>query len=172
MLRNEELIEDLMLVRELNLPNSYIAAGYVRNYCWDSLHGYNQKTLLEDVDIIYYDQSDCSFDKEIEYEKKLKIKKETYNWSIKNQARMHITNKSKPYANIDDAMRHWPETATAVGIRMNWDNHIQVIAPLGLEDLFNLKIRKSAHFQDVDYFYKRIHSKNWLHKWPKLRIID
>ncbi|MCR8656670.1 nucleotidyltransferase family protein [Paenibacillus endoradicis] len=172
MLRNDELIEDLTLVRDLNLPNSWIAAGYVRNYCWDSLHEYHRQSLLEDVDIIYYDQSDLTFDKEIEYEEQLKLKKSTHNWSIKNQARMHITNNTKPYVDIEDAMRHWPETATAVGIRMNWENDIQVIAPLGLEDLFDLKIRKSTHFQDVDYFHNRINSKNWLHKWPKLRIVE
>lgn len=172
MVKNEELMEDLTLLRELNLSNSWIAAGYVRNYCWDILHGYNQKTLLEDVDIIYYDSSDLSFDKEIEYEKQLIIKKPRHNWSVKNQARMHITNKSKPYADIADAMRHWPETATAVGIRMDWDNQIHIMAPLGLEDLFDLNIRKSSNFQNIDYFHNRIKSKKWLHKWPKLRIIE
>ena len=37
----EQIIKDLKLVRQLDLPQSYIAAGYIRNYVWDRLHSYN-----------------------------------------------------------------------------------------------------------------------------------
>ena len=35
-------------------------------------------------------------------------------WSVKNQARMHLRNGDPPYSGATDAMRHWPETATAI----------------------------------------------------------
>lgn len=45
--------EALGHVSELSLPQCYIAAGFVRNLVWDSLHGL--ATPLNDVDVIYFD---------------------------------------------------------------------------------------------------------------------
>ncbi|MBH5317649.1 nucleotidyltransferase family protein [Paenibacillus sp. GSMTC-2017] len=46
------------------------------------------------------------------------------------------------------------------------------MAPHGLIDLFDLVIRRSEHFTDIEYFYKRFHSKRWLETWPKLTLIE
>lgn len=171
-LTNEHVIEDLKLVRGLELPDCWIAAGYVRNYVWDAAHGYKERTLLNDVDIIYFDSSDLSVTIEVEAEKKLQEQKPHYNWSVKNQARMHIRNESLPYTSTMDAMRYWPETATAAAICMDGDDHIHILAPHGLEDLLELKIRKSKFFKDKSYFLKRIKSKKWLEIWPMLQLLE
>lgn len=165
---NEELIEDLQLVQQLNLPNWWIAAGYVRNYVWDYLHGHKERTKLNDVDVIYYDPTNISISLEAELEDRLKQKKPAYQWSIKNQARMHLKNNDLPFVNVEDAMKRWPETATAVGIRLSDENEFAVIAPHGLDDLFNLVVRKSEFFADEAYYRQRISSKKWSEHWNKL----
>mgnify|MGYP001461346440 CR=1 FL=1 len=58
MLTNPNLLRDLHLVHSLGLPEACIAAGYVRNYIWDYLHGYTERTPLHDVDVLYYDPHD------------------------------------------------------------------------------------------------------------------
>ncbi len=40
-------IEALNCVSELGLPQCYIAAGFVRNLVWDSLHGFKKIHSLE-----------------------------------------------------------------------------------------------------------------------------
>jgi len=84
---------------------------------------------------------------------------------------MHARNREKPYASITDAMKRWPETATAVGISLE-GNDIKVTAPHGLDDLFHLVIRRSPYFTDQDDFYARIERKKWLEYWPQLKIVD
>lgn len=165
---NEELLEDLQLVQQLKLPNWWIAAGYVRNYVWDYLHGYEQKTKLNDVDIIYYDASNISLSLEAELEDRLTEKKPVYQWSIKNQARMHLKNNDLPFVDVEDTMKRWPETATAVGITLTDTNDIKVIAPHGLEDLFKLVVRQSEFFADEAYYYERVASKKWSERWTQL----
>lgn len=165
---NEELLEDLQLVQQLKLSNWWIAAGYVRNYVWDYLHGYEEKTKLNDVDVIYYDPINISISLEEELEARLKEKKPAYQWSIKNQARMHLKNNDQPFESVEDAMKRWPETATAVGITLNEMNGIEVIAPHGLDDLFNLVVRKSEFFADEAYYRQRVMSKKWSEHWTKL----
>jgi len=167
---NENVMEDLQLVQQLNLPHWWIAAGYVRNYVWDYLHGYEQNTPLNDVDIVYYDPNNISMSLETELEASLLEKKPMYQWSIKNQARMHVKNNDHPFESVEDSMKRWPETATAVGITLNDTNEIRVIAPHGLDDLFNLVVRKSEFFRDEAYYRERVRSKGWSTYWPKLMI--
>lgn len=54
-LHQPEMLEDLRAVAEQGLPHGCIAAGYVRNFAWDVLHGYTSRTPLHDVDVLYYD---------------------------------------------------------------------------------------------------------------------
>jgi hypothetical protein len=167
---NEHLVRDLNLVRQLNLPNWYIAAGYVRNYIWDSLHEYATLTPLNDIDVIYYDKSNLSEDYEKNLENWLNQKTNSSIWSVKNQARMHLKNNDEPYNSIVDAISRWPETVTAVGIRLLEDDIITVIAPYGIDDIFEMRVRKSPLFKDKEYFQKRVMNKNWNEIWPKINI--
>lgn len=101
MLTNTNLMRDLQLVQQLNLPNWCIAAGYIRNYVWDYLHGYRNQTTLNDVDVLYFDRNNLSEDAEKDYEAQLAHKFQVYNWSCKNQARMHIRNDEERYHSIN-----------------------------------------------------------------------
>jgi hypothetical protein len=168
---NSEIINDLSIIRELALPDCYVAAGYVRNFIWDSLHGYSKRTPLNDIDVIYYNPNEQDEGKEKEYESILKERTGVSIWSVKNQSRMHTQNRDQPYKSTEDAIRYWPETVTAVGIKLDKSDRIQFICPYGLDDLFELKVRQSPMFKDQSYYRDRVNKKNWLEIWPKLEII-
>lgn len=164
--------KDLELVRELNLPESCIAAGYVRNRVWDVLHGYENETPLNDIDVIYYDPTDLSEEKDRLLSLTLNMTDKKEGWSVKNQARMHLRNQVAPYESTRDAMSCWPETATAVGLYLDRLDDIEVISPYGLDDLFQLKIRQSPRYMDTAYFMQRVNEKQWLTRWPNLTLFE
>jgi len=164
------LMRDLELVRQLNLPNWYIAAGYVRNHIWDQLHGYTNRTPLNDIDVIYYDNENLSEIYEKNLETWLNQKTNLSIWSVKNQARMHVKNNDEPYNSITDAISRWPETVTAVGITLEKNNSITLIAPYGVEDIFEMRVRRSPLFMDKEYYKRRVMDKNWKKLWPKIMI--
>ncbi len=170
--QNPYILEDLKLVKSLGLTNEYIAAGYVRNLVWDILHGYEDRTPLDDVDIVYFDPKDRKEGTEKNLEQVLKSHSNRYKWSVKNQARMHLLKDDAPYSSVEDAMKRWPETATAVGIKLNEQDEIEILAPHDLDDLFELKLRKSVYFNDNDFFKKRIEDKKWLTKWPLIKVVS
>jgi len=169
--QDQQMMNALRLVRALRMNEGAIAAGFVRNYVWDRLHGFDTRTPLNDVDVIYYDERSKLEERDRKFEKELLKQMPQYQWSVKNQARMHLRNQHTPYHSISDAMLRWPETATAVAVRMNDQDRLEIIAPHGLEDLFHLIVRRGPYFEDVDYFLQRIESKNWLYLWPKLEVI-
>ncbi len=68
-------------------------------------------------------------------------------------------------------MNKWPETATAVGARLDEAGSLQIVCPYGLDDLFGLTVRRSPLFADAEAFRRRIETKKWLDKWPLLKVI-
>ncbi|MBW3512324.1 nucleotidyltransferase family protein [Janthinobacterium lividum] len=64
------------------------------------------------------------------------------------------------------------ETATAVGVRLNDLADIDIAAPFGLHDLFDLVVRPTERFLTAkqSVYAGRVRGKNWQGTWPKLRI--
>ena len=170
-LENDQLLSDLKLVRALDLPDCCIAAGYIRNYIWDRLHGFGVQNNHSDIDVVYFYNQDLSEERDWLLERHLRTTTGNEKWSVKNQARMHIRNEDNPYSSTENAMAHWPETATAIGIRIDFNNDIVLTAPYGVDDLFGLKVRQSPLFKDRSYFLERIMGKKWLSTWPNLKLV-
>ncbi len=165
-------MDALKAVKSLGLPDWAIGAGFVRNPVWDWLHGYNKPTPLSDIDVAYFDPNDLSKETEKLYETKLKAVMNE-NWSVKNQARMSaVDHFPREYTSTADALSHWPETATAIGVRLDANDNVELIAPHGTDDLMSLTLRMTPDFPGGhEYFLKRIEKKQWLTKWPRLKII-
>ena len=77
-----------------------------------------------------------------------------------------------PYIDTADACARWPETATAVAAR--WSNgDVELLARRGVEDLVGLIIRPTPAFMSRrDEIARRVTTKSWRARWPKLRLID
>lgn len=162
----------LEIVAGLELPNCWIAAGFVRNAVWDNLHGRKPRAPQGDVDVIWFDPINIRSTLDHEIESTLIKGMPSFDWSVKNQARMHERNGDKPYTSSADAMAHWPETATAVGVRLTESHALEIEAPYGLDDLFALRLRPTPHFNGIkrSIFDERVHTKNWLQDYPNLTL--
>ncbi len=162
-------IQVLECVSQLGLPQCYVAAGFVRNLIWDHLHGYTSPTPFNDIDVIYFDPIDTSYESDLRYEALLKQWLPELNWQVRNQANMHTRNNDIPYQSTLDAMRYWPENETAIAVKQSLTGGIECISAFGLESLFDLKITPNPN-RSRDVFDQRVQSKNWLTLWPKLTI--
>ena len=162
----------LEVVAALNLPDCWIGAGFVRDALWDHLHGYDVAEPFGDVDVIWFGDGPPQDDLDCRIEQELCGAMPGLLWSVKNQARMHLRNGDAPYTSVADAMRHWPETATAVAARLGGLGLIELNAPFGLDDLFALRLQPTANFLTGKFpiFVKRISSKRWLERYPKLSL--
>ena len=78
----------LEIIRSLELKDSWLAAGCVRNFIWNMLSerpGFDSET---DVDVIFFDPSYAEAET-TELEAKLKADWPQYRWELRNQAYMH-----------------------------------------------------------------------------------
>jgi hypothetical protein len=162
----------LRLVRDLQLPDCWVAAGFVRSCVWDFMHQRSPSPLPHDIDVIWHDPLQATQERDAMLESMLRERDGMLGWSVKNQARMHARNVDRPYLSTSDAMRYWPETATAVGVRLSDQADVEINAPFGLDDLFQLIVRPTERFlaEKHSTYIDRVHSKNWKDIWPKLNI--
>jgi hypothetical protein len=85
---------------------------------------------------------------------------------------MHGKNGDEPYRSTSDALSRWPEVVTAIGVRLDEEDRLHICSPHGLDDLFNMVVRRSPLFSDRNYYLQRIRSKEWAKLWPLLTIIE
>ncbi|UQS16150.1 nucleotidyltransferase family protein [Pseudomonas sp. HS6] len=162
----------LKIVHSLKLPDCWIGAGFVRNAVWDHLHGRVSSPFSTDIDVIWFDAECYTPEEDEALEAILKGLEPSANWSVKNQSRMHIQNGDEPYLCSIDAMRYWPETATAVAARLQGGGLCEIAAPLGVDDLLGLVVRPAGRFatEKKAIFQDRFKSKKWMKMWPLLTL--
>jgi len=158
-------LEILNMVASLNLPDCYVAAGFIRNLVWDHLHNCTA-TSLNDIDVVFYSHDEIN---ESAIEEQLTAAKPTVNWQVRNQAFMHLKNLDAPYKNTAHAMTYWPELETAVAARITVAQEIEILAPFGVETLFAGFITHNPQ-RELAVFHERVKSKNWLATWSALRV--
>jgi len=163
----------LYAVQVLELNDGWIGAGFVRDAVWDHLHGYGQRPVSGDVDVVWFDAKSATSACDSALEERLSQQNSVFNWSVKNQARMHQRNGHQPYRSTENALLYWPETATAIAVRLGATDHVEVIAPYGLDDLFELRLRPTPVFAQhkLAIFSQRVAEKRWLQRYPGLQLI-
>ena len=162
----------LRAVRALALPDWCISGGFVRNRVWDRLTG-KREPYLADTDVLFFDAVDISREHEQRLEAALARAVPDAEWQIRNQARMHLANGDPPYRSTAHAMTYWLETCTAIGVRLNDDERLEIVAPLGLDDLLGLVFRPTdAGLRRRDIYRQRLHTKPWRGQWPEATFIE
>jgi uncharacterized protein len=168
-----QIVALLRPVAALRIDDCWVGAGLIRNVIWDHLHGIAPELLAEsDVDVVYCDPRDARVERDLVIESNLVDQFPEIPWSVHNQARMHERNGDAPYRNTEEAIRCWPETATAIAARILGDK-VELMSPHGIDDLVNMIVRPSPAFLNKLPIYRsRLASKHWAKRWPKLRFVD
>ncbi|WP_420645450.1 nucleotidyltransferase family protein [Candidatus Leptofilum sp.] len=176
--QNERVMAILRTVRQCNPPDWLVGAGVLRNLVWDHLHGYQQSTPARDIDVAFFDATDLSPERDAEVTAQLTAVLPTVAWEATNQAAVHLWYAEffgqtwPPFTSTVEAIATWPETATCTAVRLLPDDSIEIVAPFGLEDLFQMVLRRNPARVTVAQFQQRFQEKQILQKWPLVRLID
>lgn len=163
------MVEVLDAVQRLGPLNAWVGAGFVRNKVWDALHGYLRPSLLNDVDVIYFNVDDQTVSSERAFEEALTDAMPLVPWSVRNQARMHENFGTPRALSTLDAMRYWPETVTAIAVQKGPQGGVRFVSCYGVDDLIGLAVRPTPG-GSLPVYQQRIMEKDWRTIWPKLRV--
>lgn len=170
--QDQDIRTILKMIRSLELKDSWLAAGSVRNFIWNILSGKLGFDAETDVDVIFFDPT-VSYEKTLQLEMELRKAFPAYSWELKNQVYMHSHSpNTQPYTSSKDAMSKYPECCTAIGLRLLENDKLELFAPYGLADIRAFQVRPTPHFlvdaERKKLYMERIHKKNWQAKWPQL----
>ncbi|MFI4976589.1 MAG: nucleotidyltransferase family protein [Caulobacterales bacterium] len=140
----------LGVARELDLPDWLIVSGAVYQPVLNHLTGRDADYGLKDYDLAYFDASDISYEAE---DLVIRHAAEAFQpplrdmVEVRNQARVHVWFEAKfgeaysPLTCSAEALTRFVSPLFAVGVRLEADDRLSVVAPFGLEDLFGLVLR-------------------------------
>ena len=144
------LMQVLTTARDLALPDWLIVSGAVYQRVFNHLTGREADYGVKDYDLAYFDASDISYEAEdavirraaAAFEPPLRELVE-----VRNQARVHVWFEGKfgeayaPLSSSAGALERFVSPTNAVGVRLEPDDRLTIVAPFGLEDLFALRLR-------------------------------
>jgi hypothetical protein len=173
--RDRRLMRQLTVVRRVCGGEFWIAAGAIRDRIWATMHGggISGPQADADVDVVWFDRSGPSRQRDRSWERRLRCADRTTKWSVKNQLRMHRRQDRMPFRSLADALTHWPETSTCIAVQLSDDGRFRICAPNGFADLLELRLRPTAGFSGKrrSIFDARVADRRWLTRFPQL-IID
>jgi hypothetical protein len=170
------LMRALRAVRRLDLPNWCIGAGALRNATWDALNGHAEPSLLADIDVAHFDSADLSRERDQRLQRELTRLEPDLPWEVTNQAGVHLWfeeafgHRVPPLRSLEDAVASWPETATSAAVWLDHRGRLHVIAPLGLEDLLGMVVRRNPRRVSLETYRQRLETKQYRERWPGVRI--
>ena len=169
---NPDMMTILTIIRDLDLKDSWLAAGSVRNFIWNLLSDKSPFDRETDVDVIFFDP-DISYEETVSIEKKLREDFPQSHWELKTQVYMHLHSPhTVPYTSSCDAMSKYPEQCTAIGLRLHADATLELFVPYGIEDILNFQVSPTPHFLEnedrMKLYQERLSKKNWQEKWKNL----
>lgn len=173
--QDEELMGILRIIAELDLQDSWLAAGTLRNYVWNVLSGKAGLAQASDLDVVFYDVN-VSYAETLALQQDLQQRYSAYQWEIKNQVYMHSHSPNTlPYQNARDAVSKYPERCTAIAARLKNDA-LELFLPYGDDDIVNFVVQPTPHFLEdkkrMQVYRERLAKKDWQEKWPNLQLLD
>jgi hypothetical protein len=160
-------------LRGAALPQWRLVSGCLYQTVWNVLTGRPRGTGIQDFDVIYFDARDTSWEAEDAVIRRVTAEVPV---QIRNQARVHLWYQQHfgvPYAPLpaaDAAMERYPVTVQAIGVRLENDGRLDIIAPFGLDDLFAMVMRHNPDHPHQPTFEAKVTRARRF--WPEITVID
>lgn len=157
---SELLTEVLQGLFELDFPDSWVVSGAIYNTIWNHLTGTPELSGIKDVDLVYFDDTDLSYEAEDRFIKRAESRFASLPVPVelRNQARVHLWYPQKfgmevaPFTSSLESLRYYASKTHAVALRKTASNNIEIDAPFGLSDIFAMRVipnpvrpNRSAH---------------------------
>jgi len=170
------LMQVLGKARELELPDWLVFSGAIYQPVLNRLTGRDVDYGIRDYDLGYFDAADTSYEAEdavirrvaAAFEPPLREMVE-----VRNQARVHLWFEGKfgepypPLTRTAEALTRFVSPLFAVGVRLEADDRLAIVAPFGLEDLFALRLRPNP-LRPTNGFARTAEAA--LARWPELVV--
>lgn len=171
------LMAILEALRALRLSDSWVSSGAIYNTVWNVLTGRPPLTGIKDVDVIYFDDTDISYEAE---DRVIRAAETRFAGmplpvEVRNQARVHLWVPQKfgiAYPQLENAtqsLRYYASETHAVAMRLDADGALQTVAPFGLDHMFSFRLVPNHVLDNREAHDKK--SARAKSVWPELEVV-
>jgi hypothetical protein len=172
-----DLMYLLQRLRSLELPQWRLVAGCLYQTVWNKLTGRPRGTGIKDYDLAYYDAANLSWEAEDTVIRQVAAATRDCVGPIegRNQARVHLWFSERfgcsyPHlSSADESLRYYASIVHAVGVRLENDGRIDIAAPFGLDDVFDMVIRPNRALPNAASYAAK--AKRAKAIWPEVRVV-
>jgi hypothetical protein len=164
-------------LRGMALPDAWMVSGAIYNSVWNQLTGRPALTGIKDIDLIYFDDSDLSYEAE---DRVIKAAETVFASlplpvEVRNQARVHLWFPQKfgiavpPLTHSTAALLRYASRTHAVAMRLEADGTMSIEAPFGLDDMFAFRITPNAALDN-----RKAHDAKGARArtvWPEITVV-
>jgi hypothetical protein len=171
------LMHVLTTARDLDLPDWLVFSGAIYQPVLNHLTGRAPDYGIKDYDLGYFDPADTSYEAEDAVIRRVAAAfAPTFREmvEVRNQARVHLWFEDKfgeayaPLPNTAEALERFVSPLFAVGVRLEADGRLTIVAPFGLEDLFALRLRPNP--RRITGGFART-AASVTARWPEIEVI-
>jgi hypothetical protein len=161
----------------LGLPDPLLGSGAIYNTVWNVLTGRPALTGINDADVVYFDDSDRSYEAEDRVIRRAEahFRHLPIPVELRNQARVHLWFPERfgmAYPQLTrsaDMMLYYATKTHAVAARLEADGHISIHAPFGLDDLFSFRVTPNPALANRETHERKAARAKAI--WPELTIV-
>lgn len=166
----------LAKARDLALPDWLVFSGAVYQPVLNRLTGRAPEYGIKDYDLGYFDPADISYEAEDAVIRRVADRFESplrEMVEVRNQARVHLWFEAKfgeayaPLTSSAQALTRFVSPLFAVGVRLEADGRLSVLAPFGLADLFDLRLRPNPTRVTAGFGRTAASVKS---RWPEISV--
>ncbi|PCK28483.1 MULTISPECIES: nucleotidyltransferase family protein [Rhodococcus] len=161
---------------KLGLPEWYLTAGGLFQTVWNHIDGRDLGAGIKDYDLFYFDAGDLSYDAE---DRVIRSAAELFadvdaDVEVRNEARVHLWYEQHfgipgvPFTSCRDAVDHFASTTCCFGITKGSDGTVDVYAPHGYDDLFDMIVRPNPVLAPREVYEAK--AARWRREWPALTV--
>ena len=175
---SQVLMRALGAARVVDPPDWLLGGALIRDRVWNHMHGFTREEQPGEVYLAFYDPGSVDGEMERAVWSALTSEAPDITWDVGNQAAVHFWYSRvfgcpvEPRSCSADWLAASLETATAVGLRLGADDTIEVVAPYGLEDLFDLVSRCNPCHVTGDECGPWVGGAGIAERWPRMQIAD
>lgn len=172
------LMQVMETARDLDLPDWLIFSGAIYQRALNHLTGRDPDYGIKDYDLGYHDAADISYEAEdvvirrvaAAFTSPLREMVE-----VRNQARVHVWFQGKfgepyePLGSSAEALTRFTSPTFGVGARLEADGRMTIVAPFGLDDIFDLRLRPNPLRKTAGFLRTARAAQA---RWPELRILE
>jgi len=173
-----DLMQLLSCIRRVHLPQWRLVAGCLYQTVWNVLTRRDRGTGIKDYDLIYFDDSDLSWAAEDAVIGRVAAATRgcVGPVAVRNQARVHLWFEARfgtvypRLSSEDEAIRRYASIVHAIGVRLEDDDRLDVVAPFGLDDLFSMMIRPNHALENEVWHTRKARRAQAI--WPEVIAVS